>query len=145
MKLKTRWIALIIAILVISAAYFVLKPKNGGVKMDDNAEIHIHPLVNIKVCGKTVMLPKNTGIATLHTHDDVPRLHVEAPNIKLGDFFRIIKTRFNATCFGDYCNGDSCPLSSTPGELKVYLNGTQNYEYNNYIPRDWDDILIEFK
>lgn len=145
MKLKTGGIILIIALLAVSAAYFALRPEPDEIKMDDDTEVHIHPIVNIRVCEKTVMLPKNTGVATLHTHDDVPRLHIEAPNIKLGDFFKIINTRFNATCFGEYCTGDYCPLSSLPGELKVYVNGTQNFELAQYQPKDWDDILIEFK
>ncbi len=145
MKLTAKGILVILVILAAAGlfGYNMLKPK--APEMPESPEVHIHPMVNIEVCGKAILLPKNTGTHELHTHDDVPRLHVEAPNIKLGDFFRIIKTRFNETCFGDYCNGDYCPLSQTPGKLKVYVNGTQNFEYERYEPKDWDDILIEFK
>ncbi len=140
MKKYAAMTGIFLLAIALGVAFFALRPSP-----QPPPEVHIHPMVNIKACGNAVMLPKNTGTAALHTHDDVPWLHVEAPGIKLGDFFKMTKVRFNATCFGNYCNGDICPLSTTPGELKVYVNGTQNHEYDKYEPRDMDDILIEFK
>ena len=144
-KLTTGGIIVVIFVLVVAGfmGYLIFKSKSN-VQMGQS-EYHIHPSVRIQSCGQPMPLPKNTGIPTLHTHEDLPYLHLEGAPSKLGDFFKIIHTRFNATCFGDYCNGDKCPLSSTPGQLKVYVNGTQNFDYDQYNLRDRDDILIEFK
>jgi len=34
--------------------------------------------------------------------------------------------------------------SSEDGTLKMFVNGKENFEYENYIPKDKDDIRIEF-
>lgn len=58
---------------------------------------HIHPQIKISVNGKPFSIPAGIGIESgcmkvIHTHDDLPKIHVEAPkafDFTLKDFFDI--------------------------------------------------------
>lgn len=65
-----------------------------------NIELHIHPILKIKVDGEPEQVPANIGIvgscmAEIHTHDASGTIHVETfdsermDNINLGSFFAV--------------------------------------------------------
>ncbi len=77
---------------------------------DKSLVMHLHPLLNVMVNGKSITVPKNIGIdsllhkdhsldhfgtsgaAPLHTHDDSGTIHVESTanrNYTLGEFLNI--------------------------------------------------------
>ena len=70
---------------------------------DMATEFHIHPAVRIFIDGKEFPLPANIGITdtcmhSIHTHSDMPVVHVEAPVAKdftLGDFFAVWEKPFD--------------------------------------------------
>lgn len=52
-------------------------------------------------------------------------------------FEKVWRKSFNSTCVLNYCNGDS-------GTVKMFVNGKENAKFENYIPKDKDEILIDF-
>ena len=143
MKLKIGSVIIVAVVLfiILGAAYLITRPR----ATPPDTAIHYHPQIHISLCGKSMDLPKNTGTAALHTHEDIPVLHLEGAKAQLGDYFKIILVTFNDTCFGTYCNGNICPSSGEAGTLAVYVNGTETSLGRNYALRDGDDVLIEFK
>lgn len=112
-----------------------------------NGPIHWHPRLTITLNGQQQTIPANIGLAgvhqPVHTHDSTGVLHYEnnnptLENMRLGYFFeKVWRKQFNSTCILNYCNGDS-------GVVKMSVNGKENFEFENYIPKDKDEILIEF-
>jgi hypothetical protein len=120
---------------------------------------HWHYTLSISIYGQQVTIPQgvgihpnlwhyhvldayatNAGTAPIHTHDDSGLIHEEVtgpPNINytLGDFFLIWGIPFNSTCFSNLCVSNST-------EINMYVNGVQNYDYQNYVPHDHDVISI---
>ncbi len=109
--------------------------------------IHWHPALTIILNGQQQTIPSNLGLTgvhqPIHTHDSTGVLHYEInnptpENMPLRYFFeRVWRKQFTGTCIMGYCNDDS-------GTVKMYVNGRENFEFENYIPNDKDDIRIEF-
>jgi hypothetical protein len=74
----------------------------------------------------------NTGIIFKGTSEDIP----------LGDFFKTWGKTFNSTCILEYCNNGnhSMRMYIIRGDDKV-----ENFEYENYIVKDMDMILIDYR
>lgn len=78
----------------------------------------------------------------LHTKnsDGGSVIHIEAENVPIGFFFSTLGMNFSKDCFKfdqNYCN-------SQDEKLRFLVNGKENFEFENYIPRDLDRILITF-
>ena len=60
----------------------------------------------------------------------------------LGDFFKIWNETFNGTCILDYCNNENNSLM-----MYAWKDGkwTLNYEYENYVLKNGDTVLIDYK
>lgn len=109
--------------------------------------IHWHPNLKIEINGRMEVIPSNIGISggihePLHTHasDGVMHYEVSNPtpeNMPLSNFFRIWRKQFNSNCIFDYCNGED-------GVVRMFVNGEENKDFENYIPKDDDEILITF-
>ncbi|MBI2543273.1 MAG: hypothetical protein HYW24_03745 [Candidatus Aenigmarchaeota archaeon] len=124
-----------------------------------NHGIHWHPHMEIEIKGEKIVIPTNIGIGTqysnspyydsmmdmtnMHTHDDTGVIHWEvmhAPrmeDVHLGNFFEVWGKTFNSNCIFDYCNGPE-------GMLKMFVNGKENKEFEKYVIKDGDDIVIRF-
>ncbi len=161
---KKALIALVVIAIILASVYFMFF-SNGdkGAKPIISAEdadyrinldevpkrpIHWHPQLTIIINGKQQQIPHNLGIGgsvhyPVHTHDDIPVLHYEtdrptAETVTLGYFFNTVwHKRFDRNCIFDYCNGPE-------GNLTMTVNGKPNFKFDNYIPKDKDDIRIEF-
>lgn len=59
-------------------------------------------------------------------------------DIRLGRFFEVWGKKFIKDCIFDQCN-------SQEGKLKMFVNGIENFEFENYIMRDRDRIEIIFE
>lgn len=69
-------------------------------------------------------------------------IHMHATGVPLWIFFKSIGMNFNNTCFvinnkEQYCNSGS-------KTLKFYVNGKPNNEWENYVFKDLDKILISY-
>ena len=107
--------------------------------------IHIHPHLEILIDGIPQKIPADIGVISIscmrpiHTHDDSGILHIESKMIQdftLGDFFAIWNKTIHKSCIFEYCTGQ--------GTLRMYVNGQENNEFENYIMRDKDEIKIEY-
>ena len=104
------------------------------------------PTLNIEIKGIPQIIPTNIGISgahyPIHTHDSTGTLHYENQqptfeNMRLGYFFKIWGKKFSSICIFDYCNGND-------GSIKMFVNGKENLDFENYIPKDKDEIRIGF-
>jgi hypothetical protein len=103
-------------------------------------EIHWHARLRILVNGMNIPVPAGIGLGKTqeiqHTHDWDGVIHIEGlptpDNLRLGKFFDIWGVVFNSNCIFQYCNED----------MKMFVNGRQNFEFDSYLLRDGDEILI---
>ena len=110
-----------------------------------NLKLHIHSELRILIDGEEQFIPANIGVLPsilrpLHTHDASGEIHMEGPcqrDFKLGEFFQIWGREFNSKCIFDKC--------TDKGELKMFVNGLSNDKFENYIMKDDDSILIQYK
>ncbi len=110
--------------------------------------IHWHADLTIKILGQYQDISANIGIGIthrpIHTHEADGVIHMEFPslvrenNIQLGRFFGIWGKKFSKDCILDKCNG-------LDGQVKMFVNGEPNYEFENYLMQDKDKIEIVFE
>ncbi|MEY4747725.1 MAG: hypothetical protein RLZZ416_774 [Candidatus Parcubacteria bacterium] len=115
------------------------------------AGIHWHPRLAIYVKGQQIEIPANIGIgprfagtsgydpqmqmAAMHTHDDLPLIHLEfmsgpvrKEDATLGQFFKI---------WGK-------DMRSFGSSMRMTVNGKDNTEFENYVMHDGDRIELRF-
>ncbi len=111
--------------------------------------IHWHPQLDITIKGEKQEIPANLGIGVaghkpVHTHDSTGVLHLEMQGLvrkddtKLGVFFKILDKQFTSSCVYDKCNG-------ADGTVKMFVNGQENNEFENYQMKDKDKIEIRYE
>ncbi len=110
--------------------------------------LHWHPNLTINILGETQEIPANVGMISqempIHTHAKDGVIHLEfagsvgKDDIKLGKFFQIWGKKFNKDCIFDKCSGSE-------GQLKMLVNGKENFEFDNYVMRDGNKIEIIFE
>lgn len=120
--------------------------------------VHWHPRLSIKINGEYTKIPmgigstigrvsdthlSGMGMSPTHTHESDGTIHLENDNpsskpetLTLGYFFYIWDKQFNSTCIFEYC--------TDKGTLKMYVNDKENNEFENYIMKDKDNILIVY-
>lgn len=118
----------------------------------------IHAQVDIEVCGKYLDLPLDKGSTEgPHTHKERNLVHFEyrleadpvtkevtdRTPLTLKAFFEAMEVKFSNECIADKCNGDLCNGKS--GIIKMLINDLENNEFENYIWKDDDKILIKFE
>ena len=108
-----------------------------------NLKLHIHSNLKIIIDGVEQQIPPNIGVSPgilrpVHTHDEPGKIHIEglcAREFSLGEFFSVWGETFNSSCIFDKCGG----------ELKFFVNGKENSEFERVILRDDQEIFIEYK
>jgi hypothetical protein len=109
-------------------------------------DMHIHPQLSIKIKGESYTIPADIGISAtcmrpIHTHDETGTLHLEFPylrDVRLGEFFKIWDKHFSSDCIFEFCSGQE-------GQLRMLVNGEQNFDFENYTMQDGDKIEIIFE
>lgn len=112
---------------------------------DMATQFHIHSELKIFINGKEEIIPSNIGVTpecmnSIHTHDAIGTLHVEAPvkkDFALGDFFAVWKKEFNRNQILD-SKVDSTSL------IEVTVNGKEVDTYENTLLNDGDKIIINY-
>jgi hypothetical protein len=120
---------------------------------------HIHYYLNFDICGKDISLPKEHGpLDGPHTHKEYNYIHfherlpydpnthelLETTPLRVSETMKHFDIIFNSTCIDGKCNGDLCP-DGKPGQVKMFVNGKENSDFENYIWRDEEKISIVFK
>ena len=120
--------------------------------------VHLHPQLMIEINGEQVPIPASIGISIgrvadtqisgmrmspIHTHDSSGTLHLEMENpslkpevFSLGYFFYIWEKRFDKDCLFEYCTNQ--------GNLKMFVDGKENDEFQNYVFQGNETILINY-
>ena len=101
--------------------------------------IHYHPELEIYVKGEKIEIPQNIGLVgghkPIHTHDDLPIIHLEyqtkvtKEDTRLGKFFEVWSKDFKE--FGQ--------------NVTMTVNGKPNTEYENYEMKDKDTIELRYE
>jgi hypothetical protein len=165
-KKITIWSLIIIVVIgfIFWIIYSSEKTPNYTVTDLDSSEIpqgqvHWHPKLTIKINNETIVIPNDIGSRTgrivdthlsgmrmspLHTHESDGTIHLENNNpsskpetVTLGYFFYVWDKPFNETCIFEYC--------TDKGQLKMYVNGEESFKFGEYIMKDKDEILLEYK
>ena len=153
---RSMYVAVPILVIAVAFAFISSQPPaatTNSVNSISSSEIprgpiHWHPELTIIINGQQQIIPTNLGITPsfhypVHTHDTTGVLHYEnnnptPENMPLRYFFeQVWRKPFNSTCILNYCNDGS-------KTVKMTVNGKENFDFENYIPKDKDDIRIEF-
>jgi hypothetical protein len=139
-----------ILVLLVAGSIWSARLAQNDPTIVSRAGLHWHPAIEIFVRGERVSIPANIGIGAryagmptfdtsmrmtaIHTHDDVPVIHLEFPSIvreddiALGTFFRVWGKE----------------LRSFGSNMRMTVNGVENTEYESYIMRDGDKIELHY-
>lgn len=153
----------VIILVALSVGFLFLNPQENKATGQFSKElpktpIHWHPQLTIYINGQQQTIPANVGItigkatdfsvsgmqmSPIHTHDPTGVLHMEQMRptdrtMKLGYFFEVWEKKFDSECIFEYCNDGN-------KSVKMFVNGQPNYDFENYIPKDEDDIVIKYE
>ncbi len=126
-----------------------LKSATPDNKNASSLSYHAHADLRIVLQDKPVDLSQTKYQSTeekhlneyVHLHDrNGEVVHFHQSGIRLADFFMSLGMQFSSTCFvldgGDkYCNEDD-------KKLRMFVNGKENTQFDQYQPKDLDRILI---
>lgn len=128
--------------------FFASKPPIPEEDIVSKGGIHWHPELSISILSKRQEVPGGIGITiaegSIHTHgaDGVIHLQfnglVEKDDIRVARFFKVWGKKFTKDCIFDKCSGPE-------GALKMFVNGEENFEFENYVMRDRERIEIIFE
>ena len=114
-------------------------------------EVHEHAGLKIYIGGNPInfshdkyMSSENMTLSNfIHLHDkDGEIIHKHTRGITLGFFFESLNMKFDSQCLAIDTKNGYCSENSK--KLKMYVNGKQNYKYENYEFNDLDRILITY-
>ncbi len=141
---KYSIIGIVLILVIVGSYYLIFKP----VKEFDpfyKGFYHWHANLGISVCGQPAQLRCATGMCgpmSMHHHND-DIIHLEGnsiakeKDIALGVFFNGQNLDFSSTSLLGKKNGDLCE-DGQPGMVKMYVNGAENSEFENYILKSCD-------
>lgn len=143
--------------------YSVTRPKPPEGEIVSRGGVHWHPELSVYIKGQKQVIPANIGIGMqyagyprfdpmmgmtdMHTHDDSGTLHWEVmkgpvtkDDVRISSFFRVWGKTLNRDCIFEHCNGPD-------GTVKMFVNGKENTEFENYnyIVNDKDKIEIRYE
>lgn len=146
--MKKHLMTIIIALTLLLAVGLIwwAKANQTTTPMSADGEVlslkgmHTHPQLEIYVKGEKITIPQNIGLSgavhqPMHTHDDVPIVHLEFPakvtedDTRLGRFFAVWGKDFRE--FGQ--------------TVTMTVNGESNTELENYQMKDGDKIELHYE
>ena len=159
MNWKNFWFFILFVVGVIVIYVVLISGNSSGpyaVARPPEQIVHWHSDVELEVCGKTrpdlLMIDFDAGSRgthLLHTHGD-NKIHIEEKiiwkkeDIALGKFFDSVGLKFSESKLLDKVNGDECSAGKQ-GNVKMFVNGKENFEFRNYVPNDGDKIKLIFE
>ena len=162
MKIKPIYIAIIVivAVFIVFILLFKSPSQSNNTSGVPQQPVHWHPKLKIIIKGEEQFIPPNIGISIgnnmdnqisgmrmspTHTHESDGTIHLEnnrpwqkPETLTLGYFFKVWGKNFNSSCIFEYCNNEN-------GTLTMTVNGKPNFEFEKYVMRDKDKIIIEYK
>ena len=154
-----NWAIFLIAIgLLAWGIYSLIAGISGGTSVDESEltfdapkrAIHWHPTLTITIDEQKTIIPPDIGITStvhfpIHTHDEdvnIGVIHMEndrptKKTVTLGYLFEVWRKKLSKDCIFEYC--------IDKGTLKMYVNGEENFEFENYFMQDKDEIRIVYE
>jgi len=154
-KLLIYPMVFILLILIFYGGYVLFKNSaEKEVNAYTKTSVHWHAYPKVIICGEEKELPYplgqgHLGNALLHTHSPPDNfMHIEgrvysADEIRVGKYFEVLGITFNENQIFDTKNGDLC--NDKPGKIRMLINDEENFELNNYVVKDGDDIIIKYE
>lgn len=152
-KTKNRIITAVIVILVVVGFWLLFSSRSSDeveAKIISRRGLHWHATLKILIDGQAVQIPANVGIGVvhnpMHTHEDDEVIHLEFQglvtdkHLTLGNFFDVWNKKFDSQCVLDKCVG-----SEIGKTLTMKVNDASNLEFENYMLKDGDEVVIEYK
>ena len=144
-------ITIVAALLLVGGTLWSKSLANSDPDIIASSGIHWHPQLTIYVKGVKQDIPANLGIgpqfagtngydpqmqmAAVHTHDDLPLIHLEfmsgpvrKEDVTIGQFFKI---------WGK-------DMRSFGSNMRMTVNGRENTNYENYVMHDGDNIELQY-
>jgi len=146
MKKRAKQILTIVILLIFLGSGFtgiILSIIPGGMGTSWRAGLFII------IHGEQIEIPAKIGFIDdapsegFYTLDDSSIIFKgTSEDLPLGDFFKTWGKIFNSTCIFEYCNNGN-------HSMKMYIirgdDKIENFEYENYIVKDRDMILIDYR
>ena len=164
---KRTFLLAAIAAALLLLGFWITVPERSGSDLVAPGAIHWHPRLTIYVNGEQVPIPENIGIgaqyagtrgydpqmgmAAMHTHEDLPLIHLEfmrgpvyAEDITLGRFFQIWNKDMRS--FGENMRPSDERGSTEASRMNVRMtvNGAPTTEYEGYVMKDGDAIELRY-
>jgi len=146
----------------ISYKYYLVLKENENLKeilkdlgelagIDNYGSLHLHADIKIFINGKELVIyrPENfekNKFVHFHETTDPSKpnenvIHIHAKGITLKQFLNTLNIKLNNNCLTvdniNYCNNEE-------NQLKVYVNNKKLDDYENYVIKDLDRILISY-
>ena len=138
-NIKTTYILIGLAVLILGGFGWGKYLRSNDPNVASTGAFHSHPELTIYVKGEKQEIPQGIGLAggrkPIHTHDDVPVIHMEfsgaakTDEVTLGQFFKNWGKDFNS--FGS--------------NVTMTVNGKENTELENYQMKDKDKIELRYE
>lgn len=122
--------------------------------------LHWHPELEIYIKGEKQEIPENVGIGlqyasmptydpamrmtAIHTHEDLPLIHLEFSGVvrrkdtELGNFFRIWGQNFSREMLLGMKNSEE-------GKVTMTVNGNPSTDFEHYLMKDSDKIVLRYE
>lgn len=145
-KLKKPLKYLIVVLILVAIGWGVFQWIANGTRIGPVGSTHIHQDVKVYLDGTQLSLSQQkyqVRAPQVHVESgDGDVIHVHATGVPIGMFFDSLGMKLSSTCFKtdngtNYCNNGN-------RTLKFYVNGQLNSEFDKYLLRDLDKILISY-
>ena len=137
--MKTVGVIIFFGLLLLGGAWWSRSLETKDPDVIALRGIHWHPELEIYAKGEKIEIPQNIGLvgghSPMHTHDDLPFIHLEfsgrvtKDDVRLGAFFRVWGKDFRE--FGQ--------------NVTMTVNGEPNAEFESYIMKDKDKIVLRYE
>lgn len=128
-----------IILLLVGGTWWSKSLQSSDPNIASTGAFHWHPELTIYVKGERQEIPQGIGLVgghkPIHTHDDLPIIHMEfsgaakTDEVMLGQFFKNWGKEFNS--FGT--------------NVTMTVNGQENTEFKNYQMKDGDKIELRYE
>lgn len=141
---------------LVGAVMFISRDNSSSVSVPKEEIItsnglHWHPRLEVYIKGEKQEFTDSIGLGAIHqlmhTHKEDYKegvVHMEMQGVitkdetKLKNFFRIWGKDFSSTQIFDKKNGEE-------GKVKMMVNGKENTDFENYMMKDDDQIVIKYE
>jgi hypothetical protein len=154
---RNLYIAIIAAVVIVSIVAVirysdVFAPPSPYPGVGKPGSEHVHASFMVYIEGGAVdFSPKKSPHYSkaneyIFLENDARTIHRFATNATLGMFFESLGMKFNSTCFilPEPLNGKTDYCESDDKTMKFYVNNELNVEYEKYVIKERDRILISY-